>query len=216
MILYVNGDSHSAGAEAVNPHAFAEDDRLYWALGRKPHPDNLRASYGCELANLMGAILECDAESASSNDRIFRTTQKYLQTETPDYLVIGWTTWEREEWTHNDRVYQVTASGTDTVPKELQTQYKEWVIEQSDPAVDDQSMLSAQFTRHDIHEPDIAAVGVEQQKLFDPSARNACTQVAPLRNHGLRRKGERSSKRDVFGAQPYGLGRQDQHGVLFV
>lgn len=135
MILYVNGDSHSAGAEAVNPHAFAEDDRLYWALGRKPHPDNLRASYGCELANLMGAILECDAESASSNDRIFRTTQKYLQTETPDYLVIGWTTWEREEWTHNDRVYQVTASGTDTVPKELQTQYKEWVIEQSDPAV---------------------------------------------------------------------------------
>jgi len=27
MILYVNGDSHTAAAEAVNPHAFAEDDR---------------------------------------------------------------------------------------------------------------------------------------------------------------------------------------------
>ena len=26
MILYVNGDSHTAAAEAVNPHCFAEDD----------------------------------------------------------------------------------------------------------------------------------------------------------------------------------------------
>ena len=64
--------------------------------------------------------------------------------------------------------------------------FVEWQVVPT-AAVDDQSMLGAQFTRHDIHEPDIAAVGVEQQKLFDPSARNACTQVAPLRNHGLRR-----------------------------
>ena len=137
MIIYVNGDSHSAGAEAVNNHAFAMDDPLYWALGREPHPDNLRASYGCELANHMGAILECDAESAASNDRIFRTTWNYLQgvqgipTTKPDYVVIGWTTWEREEWTHNGVYYQVTASGTDQVPKDLHQKYKEWVIEQS-------------------------------------------------------------------------------------
>jgi hypothetical protein len=141
LILYVNGDSHSAGAEAVNDHAFAEDDSLYWGLGRQPHPDNLRASYGCELANLMGAILECDAESAASNDRIFRTTWNHLQgvqnmpVSRPDYIVIGWTTWEREEWTHEGQTYQVTASGTDSVPKALETKYKEWVIEQSDPEV---------------------------------------------------------------------------------
>jgi hypothetical protein len=139
MILYVNGDSHSAGAEAVNPHAFANDDPLYWGLGRQPHPDNLRASYGCELANLMGAILECDAESAASNDRIFRTTHDYLSqawvdNNNPDYVVIGWSTWEREEWVLNDSdtFYQVTASGTDQVPPELKQKYKEWVIEQSD------------------------------------------------------------------------------------
>ena len=137
MILYVNGDSHSAGAEAVNSYAFAMDDPLYWGLGRQPHPDNLRASYGCELANLMGAVLECDAESAASNARIFRTTWNCLQgvqgmpTNKPDYLVIGWTTWEREEWVHDGVYYQVTASGTDDVPTELKQKYKEWVIEQS-------------------------------------------------------------------------------------
>jgi hypothetical protein len=137
MILYVNGDSHSAGAEAVNPHAFAEDDPLYWALGRKPHPDNEKVSYGCGIANLMGAILVNEAESASSNDRIFRTTYDYLKDciaygDLPDAVIIGWSTWEREEWTYNDDYYQVTASGTDDVPQPLHDRYKRWVIEQSD------------------------------------------------------------------------------------
>jgi hypothetical protein len=45
LILYVNGDSHSAGAEAVNDFCFANDDPLYYALGRIPHPDNERVSY---------------------------------------------------------------------------------------------------------------------------------------------------------------------------
>ena len=41
MILYVNGDSHTAAAEAVNAHAFAEDDPNLGYLHRLPHPDNL-------------------------------------------------------------------------------------------------------------------------------------------------------------------------------
>lgn len=135
MILYVNGDSHSAGAEALNNHAFARDDPLYFALGRQPHPDNIRVSYGCQLANKLGAILEVDAESASSNNRIVRTTYKYLEDNTPDLVVIGWATWEREEWEYNTKYYQVTASGTDSVPRDLNDKYKQWVIEQSDPHV---------------------------------------------------------------------------------
>ena len=119
----------------MNPHAFAKDDPLYWGLGRKPHPDNLRASYGCKIANLIGAILECDAESAASNDRILRTTHEYLSNfpnnSKPDLIVIGWSTWEREEWLHEGTYYQVTASGTDQVPPELHQKYKEWVIDQS-------------------------------------------------------------------------------------
>lgn len=130
MILYVNGDSNSAGAEAIKPYAFAEDDPLYWALGRQPHPDNLRVSYGCIVANYLTAVLECDAESASSNQRIMRTTLDYLQESTPDMIVIGWSTWEREEWHHDGIYYQVTAGGTDTVPDELKDQYKNWVIKQ--------------------------------------------------------------------------------------
>ena len=63
MILYVNGDSHAAAAEAVNPHAWAQDDGLFYGLGRMPHPDNERASFGCELANWLKAILYLDAQA---------------------------------------------------------------------------------------------------------------------------------------------------------
>ncbi len=111
MILYVNGDSHSAGAEAVNDFCFANDDPLYYALGRIPHPDNERVSYGCNIANELYAVFHCDAESASSNSRIIRTTQKYLETTTPDFVIIGWSTWEREEWLHDGTYWQVNAGG---------------------------------------------------------------------------------------------------------
>lgn len=129
MILYVNGDSHSAGAEAVNSHAFAEDDPLYWALGRKPHPDNERASYGCLIANELNAIFHCDAESASSNDRIIRTTREYLSEFTPDAIIIGWTSWEREEWLYDNTYWQINAAphGHDW-PKEIQDKHREWVL----------------------------------------------------------------------------------------
>jgi hypothetical protein len=128
VILYVNGDSHSAGAEAVNSYCFANDDPLYHALGRRPHPDNERVSYGCNIANELNAILHCDAESASSNTRIVRTTKDYLAQNRPDFIVIGWATWEREEWLFDDIYYQITGSGTDKLPKELVSKYKEWVV----------------------------------------------------------------------------------------
>jgi len=145
LIVYVNGDSHSAGAEALNLHAFAEDDGLYYGLGRKPHPDNLKVSYGCNIANELYAILHCDAESASSNARILRTTKDYLEETTPDLVIIGWSTWEREEWFYEGQDYQVTASGIDDVPDALKGQYKEWVIAQADPDVINKKLV-------DIHE----------------------------------------------------------------
>lgn len=129
MILYVNGDSHSAGAEAVVPYCFAEDDYLYRGLGRRPHPDNERASYGCLIANHLNAILHCDAESASSNSRIIRTTRDYLQEYTPDIIIIGWSTWEREEWLLNDTYWQVNAGGiSHDWPNEIKERYKKYVV----------------------------------------------------------------------------------------
>lgn len=127
MILYINGDSNAAGAEAVNTHAFAEDDSQYWRLGRKPHPDNESVCWGTVLANRLGWDRYNDSESAASNYRILRTTLQYLENNTPDAIVIGWTTWEREEWYVRDEYYQITASGTDAVPPDLKDRYREWV-----------------------------------------------------------------------------------------
>jgi hypothetical protein len=132
MILYVNGDSHAAAAECVNPHAWACDDGMYWGLGQQPHPDNLRASFGCELANQLGAILVCEAQAGCSNARIIRTTRNWIaqnQSMLDDtFVVIQWSTWEREEWLCNGEYYQVGASGIDHVPQELQEKYRHYVI----------------------------------------------------------------------------------------
>lgn len=129
MILYVNGDSHSAGAEATTPHCFANDDPSYSYLGRRPHPDNLSVSYGHQLANQLNYSFHCDAESASSNDRILRTTQEYLKSHTPDLLIIGWATWEREEFLI-DNVYYQFSSGRiiQDWPNYIEEQYKKWVV----------------------------------------------------------------------------------------
>jgi hypothetical protein len=130
MILYVNGDSHTAAAEAVNNHAFAEDDPALFYMGRAPHPENLAVSWGKLLSLALRAGFHCGAESASSNERIIRTTREWLsvQPAKQDLLVIiQWSTWEREEWLHEGTYYQVNASGIDDVPEPLQQRYKEFV-----------------------------------------------------------------------------------------
>lgn len=130
MILYVNGDSHSAGADSVTPYSFANDDPLYYALGRIPHPDNERASYGCLMANELGAVLHCDAESASSNSRILRTTRQYLSKYKPDAVVIGWSTWEREEWLQDGIWWQVNAGGVGhDWPRVIKEKYRQYVLD---------------------------------------------------------------------------------------
>jgi hypothetical protein len=130
MILYVNGDSHTAAAEAVNPHAFAEDDSTFFYLGRAPHPTNLAVSWGRHLSLALRTGFYCAAESASSNTRIMRTTRAWLQTLTgynEVLVIIQWSTWEREEWLIEDTYYQINASGIDHVPQSHQQQYKEFV-----------------------------------------------------------------------------------------
>lgn len=133
MLLYSNGNSHSAAAEAVNTHAWACDDGLYWALGRQPHPDNERVSYSCELANWLGAVLRLDAQAGCSNARIMRTTRQWIADHqdvlSDTFMLIQWTTWEREEWWHQGQDYQVNASGIDTVPDELQARYRQFIVD---------------------------------------------------------------------------------------
>lgn len=131
MILYTNGDSHTAAAECVNQHAFAEDDSRLWMLGRAPHPDNLAQSFSKLLSNRLAMGLVCDAESASSNDRIIRTTKQWMKKFDHElyrtFMVIQWSTWEREEWLIDGTYYQVNASGTDDVPDSHKQKYKEYI-----------------------------------------------------------------------------------------
>ena len=132
MILYVNGCSHSAAAEAAVPHAWACDDGNLWKSGIEAHPANLAVSYGKHIADVLGAELICQASSGGSNDRIIRTTKQWIEN-SPDcvkdtFMILQWTTWEREEWLHNDTWYQVNASGIDIVPPELEQRYKNYVV----------------------------------------------------------------------------------------
>ena len=133
MIIYVNGDSHSAGAELVKNYCFAEDDPRYNYLGRIPHPDAIPLTYGNYIANALNAGYFLDAESAGSNDRVVRTTREFLTKKRAGskMIIIGWTTWERQEVWHKDRYYQFTASGSDIVPDELSDTYQSWVMEQT-------------------------------------------------------------------------------------
>ena len=132
MILYVNGDSHTAGAEAVNAHAFAEDDPKLYYLGRLPHPENLQATWGKLLSLALNAGFQCEAESASSNDRILRTTRSWLAQQKNNLqnilVVIQWSTWEREEWSYDGVTYQVNGSGIDQVPQEAQERYRNYIL----------------------------------------------------------------------------------------
>ena len=134
MILYVNGDSHTAAAEAVNSFAFANNDIRYVAQGKRPHPDNLDVSWGMRLSKKLGLGLKCDAESGSSNDRIIRTTVDFMKSRKArgnpyTVVVIGWNTWEREEWYDEEsrEWFQVTASGTDVVPEKWHTRYRQYI-----------------------------------------------------------------------------------------
>jgi hypothetical protein len=132
MKLYVNGDSHAAAAEAVNAHSWAEDDSRYFYLGHAPHPDNMAVGWPRRLADTTKATLICDAEAGSSNDRILRTTRAWLADNhhwlSEALVIIQWSTWEREEWSHQGSYYQVGSSGIDHVPQELQEKYKHFVI----------------------------------------------------------------------------------------
>lgn len=130
MILYVNGDSHTAAAEAVNQHAFAEDDAQLFYLGRAPHPANLAVSWGRVLADTLKSTFKCDAESASSNARILRTARAWAhahQHRRDHVMIIQWSTWEREEWFINGQLYQINASGIDLVPDDHRDRYLQFI-----------------------------------------------------------------------------------------
>jgi hypothetical protein len=141
MILYVNGDSHGAGAELAQVRngvlsEFDDATQQYQpVVGSLNLPaECVKRSYSQQLANQLGAELVCEAESGGSNARTLRVTREYLKHNRPDLLVIGWSPHEREEWWHRGIAYQVTGGGVKSVPAELADRYKQWVIDNSTPS----------------------------------------------------------------------------------
>ena len=126
MILYVNGDSNSDGSEC-------KDLTNSW-----PHI----------LANHLGRTLINEAKGGTSNPRIMRVSSQTLaQADRKTFVVIGWTSWEREEWLHQSQYYDVNSGGHDILPTELQERYKQWVTEQGP----DQQSIKSRNMHEQIH-----------------------------------------------------------------
>ena len=129
MILYVNGDSNSAGADLV--------DRSQ--------------SWPQLLADRLGFTLINESKSGASNPGIMRVTSDAIAHSDKNTLVmIGWTSWEREEWFHQNQYYNVNSGGHDTLPTELQEQYKEWITKQN-PASQAAKSLQMHSQIHRLH-----------------------------------------------------------------
>jgi hypothetical protein len=126
VILYVNGDSNSTGAEC-------HDQEKSW-------PEILAKKLGSTLVN--------EAKGGCGNPRIIRTASTSLAHANRDTLiVIGWTSWEREEWLHHEQYYDVNSGGHDVLPDELENRYKLWVTQQGA----DQQALKSKSTHEQIH-----------------------------------------------------------------
>ena len=110
MLLYANGDSHTAP----------------WS-----YVDILGEELAAEFVN--------QAQGGCSNASIIRRTREYIKHTRPDLIIIGWSTWEREEWQHNDQFFNVNSSGHDVLPIELQDQYKDWVTTQTQKTLNKKS-----------------------------------------------------------------------------
>lgn len=131
MILYANGCSHTAASEALNEFNAAWDDPQYYHLKRQAHPDNIKASYASIISNHLNVDLVLDAENGSSNTRIRRTTREFLRKNNYNkeiFVLIGWSSWERDEWSLDGEYYQINSSGPGCVPTKYADKYKEWVI----------------------------------------------------------------------------------------
>jgi hypothetical protein len=129
LILYVNGDSNSNGSECKD------------ALQSWPQL----------LANRLGFDLINESKSGASNPRIMRTSSTALtRADKNTFVVIGWTSWDREEWYHNNQYYDVNSGGHDVMPTDLEQCYKQWVVNQGPDSQSTKSLIT-QSQIHRLH-----------------------------------------------------------------
>jgi len=110
MMLYVNGDSHSAGTDLKD----------------------ISQAWPTILSNKLNLNVINESKPGGSNPRILRTTGNFTTHAKDIFVVIGWTSWEREEWYVDNKYYDVNAGGHDPLPEKLIARYKSWVIKQDE------------------------------------------------------------------------------------
>ncbi len=120
--LYVNGCSHSAGAEMSKPGFYRQQYDL----------DN---SFGGVLARRHGLVHYNDACPGGSNNLIQSTTiqsiLKLLETYDPSeiFVIIGWTGYDRSEVVYNKSLYKFIPN-TNILgwPNKINESYRSWVM----------------------------------------------------------------------------------------
>ncbi len=108
MLLYANGDSHVLGAMKDKSQG---------------------KSFVDLLVEEFQLLLHNDAEAASSAKRIVRTTKEYISNNpTSDtFVLIGFGTWEREEWEYNGEFYNIMQGWYKHLPPKLLERYHNWM-----------------------------------------------------------------------------------------
>lgn len=120
-VLYVNGCSHSCGAEMSKPNHY----RLQYDL------DN---SFGGVIARRHGLIHHNDACPGGSNNVMQTTTvqsiMKLLQTYDPSeiFVIIGWTGYDRSELVYNGSYYKFIPNTMLDWPLHVRDWYRAWVL----------------------------------------------------------------------------------------
>lgn len=106
MILYANGDSHTQG--------FGLEDT--------------NQSFASLVAKHFELPIVNHALAGGSNQRTIRISQDWIRTSQQRYFVlIGWTSWEREEWPWRGDFFQVNSSADTQGDPELEQRYRAWV-----------------------------------------------------------------------------------------
>lgn len=80
--------------------------------------------------NYFNLDFECHAKYGASNDRIIRKTNNWISQQNSDdslTVLIGWSTWEREEWSYNKKFVNVDNFSLNDIPLELTSRYNEWL-----------------------------------------------------------------------------------------
>lgn len=109
MLIYFNGDSNTAGTEL----------------------ENTNDCFANQLANLLEADLFNDAYAGASNDRILKTTNDYINQHSPDLVIIGWSSSEREDWFINGEYKSVNSFRVNTNDLDQQSQWEYWANNKS-------------------------------------------------------------------------------------